>query len=88
MVVWQEPLNDGGCPITSYHLYLADGDEASPFTEVESGAISNQPFLTSFAFDSSALTPGERYRIRMGAENHIAENYSDSVGFLLADLPG
>ena len=25
--------------------------------------------------------------MRIGAENHIAESYSDSAGFLLADIP-
>ena len=87
-VVWVEPENKGGCPITSYHLYIAGGLDTDPWTEVESSQIINQPFLTHYAFDSTALTPGNRYKVRIGAENHIAENYSDSVGFVLANLPG
>ena len=87
-VQWQEPMLTGGCPITSYHLYLAGDNEGDPFTEIESTSIANNPFLTGYVFDSSSLTPGNRYRVRIGVENHVAESFSDTVGFTLADLPG
>lgn len=86
-VKWFEPRFTGGCPITTYHLYLAGADEQDIFAEVERLSIINQPFLTSYAFDSSSLDVGSRYRVRVGAENHIGESLSDSVGFLLANIP-
>ena len=84
-VEWTAPSDDGGCPITSYHLYSDLGGDT--FSEIEAAAVSDKPFLTSYSIDTSGLTPGQRYRIRVGVENHVDESLSDSVGFLLADVP-
>lgn len=59
------------------------------YIPIDSSEIENQPFLTQHSFNPAGLTltAGSSYRIRIGAYNHIAETYSDSVGFLLADKP-
>ena len=64
---WMEPVNNGGCPITSYHLYLAGAGVDDPFNEIESANVINQPFLTNYAFDATSLTPGALYKVRVGA---------------------
>ena len=43
--------------------------------------------MTNLNIDTSALTISERYRIKIGVENRVGETLSDSVGFLLAEVP-
>ena len=84
-IEWSIPSDDGGCPIISYRVYSDLGGDT--FSEIEASAIRGKPFLTGYSIDTSALTPGQRYRVRVGAQNHVDESLSDSVGFLLADVP-
>ena len=84
-VAWTAPSHDGGCPIISYHIY--SDQSIDDFIEIEAASVGDKPFLTSYSIDTSSFTPGSRYRIRLGAENHVDESLSDSIGFLLADVP-
>jgi len=43
--------------------------------------------LTSYDLDMTGFTVGDTLKIRLGVENHVDELLSDSVNFLLADVP-
>lgn len=86
-VLWDKPENDGGCPITSYHLYYNQGSLINVFQEIDSLAVSNQPFLNAHDIDTSTWTAGLRYKLKVGVENHVDLRVSDSVEFLLASVP-
>lgn len=86
-VQWSEPDHDGGCPITSYHLYWNQGEAIDVFEEIDATQVSNNPFLSYHDIDTSAWTVGEWYRLKIGVENHVDLRLSDSVQFKLASVP-
>ena len=57
------------------------------YAEIDAANVNNKPFLSSYAIDMSAKTPGLTYMIQMGAKNFIGESLSDSVSVLLASVP-
>ena len=42
---WIAPLNDGGCPITSYSIWIDDGNNGAVYTEVDPSNVKNIPAL-------------------------------------------
>lgn len=49
-VSWQAPLNNGGCPITGYAVYMDDGTGLGTFNEVNAitdPAVRDIPGLNS-----------------------------------------
>jgi hypothetical protein len=49
--------------------------------------VINKPFLTSYDLNVSSWTKGARHKLQLGVENHVSELKSDTVSFLLADVP-
>lgn len=80
---WSPPESDGGCPITSYHIYIYD----TAWLEIDALLVSNKPLLTQYDINMAAYTPGSRLTVKMGVENSIGLVQSDSVAFLLASVP-
>lgn len=83
MFRWSPPADDGACPITSYKLYLDDGENGD-FTSIDESEILNKPYLrehTSY-FDSS--DSGKIFRFRVSAINEIGEFVSAIRSQLLA----
>ena len=64
-LVWSAPVKNGGCAITSYHLY-GDQGTASTFIELSPSSISNKPFLSSHSLDVSSFTAGTRHKLQLG----------------------
>jgi hypothetical protein len=48
-VSWHCPLDDGGCPITSYSILRDGGPGDATMVEVHAADVNNQPTLTSFS---------------------------------------
>jgi hypothetical protein len=88
IVNWLAPNDDGGCPILSYHLYLRDLQDASEFAEIDQLAVNNNPYLRSHTIDMSGNDIGFYYLVKVTVDNSVGTTESDSVVFLLADLPG
>ena len=86
-IVWTQPINDGGCPIISYHIYSNQGEVINSFIEIDENDVTNKPFLSSYEIFTVNWTPSIRYKLKMGVENHIGELISDSTEFLLASVP-
>lgn len=57
------------------------------WTEVAPQLVNNQPFLYEFDVDMTALTVGQQYLVKMQVDNVVGSTQTDSVLFLLADLP-
>jgi len=58
------------------------------WTEVAPLLVNNQPFLYEFDVDMTAMTKGQQYLVKMQVDNVVGSTQTDSVLFLLADLPG
>jgi hypothetical protein len=84
--MWEKPLNDGGCSITSYHIFLREVGDAT-WDEVDPGIVNYQPLLSEYDIDMSAKTVGHLYNIKMTVDNKVGDTTSDSIVFLLADVP-
>ncbi len=61
-VSWSPPELDGGCPVTSYHIYIL----GTTWSEIDSLAVSNKPLLTQYDINMAAYIPGGRLAVRMG----------------------
>ena len=51
-ISWLPPINDGGCGIQGYKIYLDDG-LGGPFTEYDPTNVENKPFLSTYDIDMS-----------------------------------
>lgn len=83
-IKWKAPLNDGGCLVLGYKIYLDDGNNGA-FTAKYS---LTEPFTTAYDIDmTSDGIVGANYRVKMGVWNRIGEIQSDSVALVLASVP-
>jgi len=57
------------------------------FDEYDAVNVNNKPFLSSYGIDMSAYTIGNRYTIKVAAENVVDEVESDTISVLLASVP-
>jgi len=63
-------LNDGGCLVLGYRIYLDDGNNG-PFTMKYE---LTEPFTTAYDIDMSVgATVGATYRVKIGVWNRIGE---------------
>jgi hypothetical protein len=85
-LLWEKPLDDGGCKLTSYHIYLREVGQAS-WDEVDPETVPNQPLLNEYEIDTSALQVGNVYNVKISVDNKVGSVESDSIVFLLADVP-
>ena len=88
-LTWSAPSSTGGCPIKSYHLYSDQGTNNAmiELPDPTMSDIINKPFLTSYDLNVASFTKGARHKLQLGVENHVSELKSDTVSFLLADVP-
>ena len=49
--------------------------------------MTNKNFLNQYDVDMTSFNGGEFMKIRIGVENHVDELLSDTVSFLLAQVP-
>ena len=83
-IQWKKPLNDGGCLVLGYRIYLDDGANG-PFTKKYE---LTEPFTTAYDIDMTlGATIGATYRVKMGVWNRVGEVQSDSVALILASVP-
>jgi hypothetical protein len=86
-VIWEKPLNDGGCSILSYHLYIRELSDTA-WTEVDPLLINDRPLLNEYEIDTSMFTIGHYYSLKLTVWNKVGDVTSDTVVFKLADVPG
>ena len=83
-------MNDGGCQITGYKIYVDDGNNGI-FTEYDPVNVNNKPFMSEYIIDMSPTglngVVGKKYRIKLGAVNNVDEIQSDSIAVLLSSIP-
>jgi hypothetical protein len=56
--------------------------------EIDEALVTNKPFLTQYDIDMTSGVVGLTYAVRVTVENKVGLATSDSVVFLLADVPG
>jgi hypothetical protein len=80
MLSWVEPINDGGCPITSYAVFRNDGTSTSITVEANAPSDTNvrdrptlrQLLVTNFPVGSTGMT----FTFAVQAINEVASSYS------------
>jgi len=85
-VSWSAPLSDGGCPVTSYHLYLRSIGEES-WLEIDADQVNDRAYLRDYKIDMSSYSHGLNYQVKVSADNVVGSTESDTKVFLLADVP-
>ena len=83
-VTWNEPVNNGGSPISGYRLIMNDLLADDVFSLIYDGA--NYPARLSFT--KYGLTPGKYYRFKVSSMNKNGESAPSAESkFLAADFP-
>lgn len=85
-LVWNYPLDDGGCPLTSYILFLDDGNGGA-FASFAPSDIMYQPYLLAYQIVLPSSQTGLNYRLYLRALNMIGYADSTIVNVILADVP-
>ncbi len=91
-VQWKQPLDNGGCPIKGFALYMNDGAGGHLFTEIDSALVRDKPGYTIHQ-TSALLFPqpasvGKKYAFKVEAYNIIGSTFSvEGASFTLADEP-
>jgi hypothetical protein len=87
-VAWRQPGSTGGCPLTSYALYLSDDQDAANPTYVEHEAgIAPTQLERAVTFGDGTRT-GKVLRLKVEAVNQVGSLQSPALQFVLADVPG
>jgi hypothetical protein len=84
---WSAPLNNGGCPIVSYQLFMDDG-LGGAIVEIDAASVNNIPSLRSHAITS--FVGGDisnTFRFYMIVNNVVGSVTSSIVSYVLADKP-
>ena len=58
------------------------------WTEIDPLAVTNKPYLQQYQINTSSYAVGNDYQVMMTVDNRVGTAESDSVVFLLADVPG
>jgi hypothetical protein len=85
--MWEKPINNGGCSITSYHIYLKEVTSQT-WVEIDPLQVNNKPLLNEYDIGMSTYTTGNFYNIKIVVDNKVGQATSDTIVFLLADVPG
>lgn len=90
-ISWTEPTNKGGCDITSYAVYIDDGNEGS-FSEANADndiSVRNIPTLNSLQVTRNIGAPGvgKTFRLKVRVWNRAGSIDSDILGVVLSDTP-
>lgn len=92
-VGWNEPINNGGCPIQGYAVFIDDGSGNGPFVEANVDndiSARNQPSLSQFTITKNAnqvASLGLVFRIKVRAFNPAGFVDSPIIGVRLAVVP-
>ena len=83
---WTAPANNGGCAITSYHIFMDDGNGGA-FTEVDPLLVNNIPSLSQYTINFNSTQTSLTFRFYLVADNVIGSVQTSTVGFVLAAVP-
>lgn len=76
----------GGCPITSYSIYLLDTDTQT-YSEVDNSAVNNLPALRSHTIEFDSSVTGSSLTYYLMADNVIGSVQSQEFTYVLAAVP-
>lgn len=83
---WTAPVSDGGCPITSYSIWV-ENQLTSIFEQVDVAQVNNIPELREHTLTFSSADTSKTFRMYLQAENVIGSVQSDTVAYKLAAPP-
>lgn len=65
---------------------MNDGAGGDSFSEIDAASVNDKPALSIHSTTASS-TLGATYRFKLQAINVVGSTYSESVGYVIADLP-
>jgi hypothetical protein len=80
---WQPPSDNGACPITTYELYLDDGNSGS-FVLTDAAEIDGKAYLREHIVEFDSSLSGLTFRYKIKSINMIGETESVINSQLLA----
>ena len=84
---WSQVNDNGGCPITGYHLYRDNGDSGSISIEVDPAEVNNKPTLTQYNVVFDSTKTGSYFRFQIAASNAEGSTLSRVGAFIIAQQP-
>jgi hypothetical protein len=87
---WDEPENDGGCPILSYYVWRDDGITGEPSIEVNrymDPDVRNIPTLRNVDVSLLSTNLGIKYTFKLFAQNREGTTMSPLISYLFATEP-
>jgi hypothetical protein len=89
-ISWNEPLDNGGCSIEGYSVFIDDGNNGN-FAEanfINDNNVRLHPSLSSVEISRiDPLSLGSTYRIYVNAHNYAGHSQSPILGVVFAALP-
>lgn len=67
---WNAPLSNGGCAISSFHIFKDDG-AGGAFSEADAGSVNNIPSLRQHTLTFAGTETSKTFKIYMEADNII-----------------
>jgi len=87
-IEWQQPSEDGGCPLTGYAVFRNDGHYGPIDTEVNSSNDSNvrdKPTLRQLTITDYPSSPlGKTFQYQVEAFNIVGSSLSNTASFVFA----
>ena len=87
-ISWQQPQDDGGCPLTGYAVYRNDGQNGQIDTEVNSPNDSNvrdKPTLRQLTITDYPSSPlGKSFQYQVKAFNIVGASLSNTASYVFA----
>jgi hypothetical protein len=84
---WSFPADDGGCPLTGFHLYRDDGNDGLISIEIDPLAINDIPTLNNHQVTFSSSDTGKQFRFRLSVDNAEGTSISRVAAFIIAQVP-
>ena len=90
-IQWQEPADDGGCPITGYAVFRDDGASGPITTEVNSDSDTNvrdKPTLRELIITNyESADVGKTFVYQIQAFNVVRSSLSDTSSYIFGSVP-
>ncbi len=84
---WIPPLNNGGCSIIGYEIYMNNADGTAPSIRVDQANTQNLPNLNQYTITTGLTNLNSTYMIMIRALTAVGNINSGVLSFVLSGIP-